>query len=160
MTMVCLLNRIRPNYLFIYVSTTCDEKKSGYLRINGIYLRSDMSRNEWEMGLWGEQPVALYAAVLAWNVLGLTQWPSLYDMLTMLGVSGPVHWFFGLGLTVQSSKSWRHRVCRPRLSICTSIACLMFWSIPVLIDSNVVNVCVSVQCVIGVFSVCVLYCDI
>ena len=64
MTMVCPLNWIRPNYLFIHVSTTCDEKKSGSLRINGVYLRSDMNRNEWEMGLWGEQPVAQYAAGL------------------------------------------------------------------------------------------------
>ena len=64
MTMMCPLNQIKPNYLFIHVSTTCDKKKSGSVRISGVYLRSDMGRNEWEMGLWGEQPVALYAARL------------------------------------------------------------------------------------------------
>ena len=64
MTMMCPLNWIRLNYLFIHVSTACDEKKSGSLRINGVYSRSDMSRNKWEMGLWGERPVPLYAAGL------------------------------------------------------------------------------------------------
>ena len=46
MTMVCPSNRIRPNYLFIHVSTACDEKKSGCLRIDGIYIKGDMSGNE------------------------------------------------------------------------------------------------------------------
>ena len=64
MTMMCPLNQIRPNYLFIHVSTACDEKKNGSVRISGVYLRSGMGVNEWEIGLWGEQPVALYAARL------------------------------------------------------------------------------------------------
>ena len=64
MTMMCPLSQIRPNYLFIHVSTMCDEKRNGSVRIGGVYLRSDMSVNEWEMGLWGERPVALYAARL------------------------------------------------------------------------------------------------
>ena len=37
---------IRPNYLFICISTACDKKKSGCLRIDGGYLRSDTSGNE------------------------------------------------------------------------------------------------------------------
>ena len=51
MSTVCALNRIRPNYIFIYVSTACHEKKSGSVRIGGVYLRSDMGRNEWEKDL-------------------------------------------------------------------------------------------------------------
>ena len=46
MTTVCPSDRIRPNYLFIYVSTTCDEKKNGCLRIDGVYLKGDMGMNE------------------------------------------------------------------------------------------------------------------
>ena len=46
MTTVCPSDRIGPNYLFIYVSTVCDEKKSGCLRIDGVYLKGDTSGNE------------------------------------------------------------------------------------------------------------------
>ena len=46
MAMVYLSGQIRPNYLFIYVSTVCDEKKSGCLRIDDVYLKSDTSGNE------------------------------------------------------------------------------------------------------------------
>ena len=46
MTTVYPSGQIRPNYLFIYISTACDEKKSGCLRIDGVYLKSDTSGNE------------------------------------------------------------------------------------------------------------------
>ena len=160
MTMVCLSHRIRPDYLFIHVSAACDKRKSDCLRINGVYLKSDKSGNEWGMWLWSEWPVALYAAVLVWNVLGLTRWPSLYGMLAILSDSGHVYWSFGFGLTVWSSESWGHRVCRPRPSICILIFCFKFWSVCLLVDSNVMNVCVSVWCAIIVFSMCILYCDV
>ena len=71
MTMVCPSRRIRPNYLFIHVSTACDKRKSDCLRNDGVYLKSDRSGSEWVMWLWGEWSVALYAVVLVRNVLGL-----------------------------------------------------------------------------------------
>ena len=46
MTMVYPSGRIRPNYLFICISTASDKKKSGCLRIDGGYLRSGTSGNE------------------------------------------------------------------------------------------------------------------
>ena len=160
MTMVCPSRRIGPNYLFIHVSAACDKRKSDCLRNDGVYLKSDKSGSEWVMWLWSEWLVALYAAVLVWNVLTLVWWPSLYSILAILGDSGYVHWSFGLGLTVWSSESRGHRVCWATPSICISIFCFKFWSVRLLVDSNVVNVCVSVQCEIVVFSMCILYCDV
>ena len=46
MTMMFLLNRIGPNYLFIHRSTACDEKKNGSVMIGGVCLRSDMNGSE------------------------------------------------------------------------------------------------------------------
>ena len=46
MTTVYPSGQIRPNYLFICISTACDKKKSGCLRIDGDYLRSGTSVNE------------------------------------------------------------------------------------------------------------------
>ena len=90
--------------------------------IGDVDLRSDMSGSEWKMGLWGKWPVALYAAGLLWNILGLVRWLSLYDMVAMFNASGPVCWSLGLRLMVRSSKSRRHWMCQPRLSICASIS--------------------------------------
>ena len=42
-------------YLFIHVSTVCDEKKNGSVMIGGIYLRSGMNGSEWKVGLWGKR---------------------------------------------------------------------------------------------------------
>ena len=160
MTMVCPSHRIRPDYLFIHVSATCDERKSDCLRNNGVYLKSDKSGNEWGMWLWSEWPVALYVAVLVWNVFGLVRWPSLYSMLAILGDSGYVYWSFSFGLIVWSSKSQGHRVCRPTPSICVWIFGFKFWFVRLLVDSNVMNVCVSVWCETVVFLMCILYCDV
>ena len=46
MTMMCLLNQIGLNYLFIHVGTLCNEKKNGSVMIGDVYLRSDMSGSE------------------------------------------------------------------------------------------------------------------
>ena len=46
MTTVYPSGRIRPNYLFICISTACDKKNSGCLKIDGDYLRRGTSVNE------------------------------------------------------------------------------------------------------------------
>ena len=51
MTMMCLLNWIGHNYLFIHVSTMQDDKKNGSVTTGDAYLRNDMNGSEGEVNL-------------------------------------------------------------------------------------------------------------
>ena len=160
MTMVCPSGRIRPDYLFICISTACDGKKSGYLRIDDVYLRSDTSGNEWVMGLWGERPTAPYAVVFSlkrprsdsvtiiiWYV-GCAWWFRAYASVLWSRSDRVIIWVSG-GLSMSAEAEYMH------LDFCFA-----FWSVRLLIDLNIINVCVSVRCIVVVFYVCILYCDV
>ena len=46
MTTMCPLDQIRPNYLFIHVSTMWDDKRSGSVLTCDMYLRSYINGSE------------------------------------------------------------------------------------------------------------------
>ena len=54
MTIMCLLDQIRMDYLFICLSAVCENRKSGSVSTGGAYLRVDMYGSEREEVLWSK----------------------------------------------------------------------------------------------------------
>ena len=55
MTMMCPLDRIRMYYLFICLSTVCENRRSDSVSIGDVYLRGDMYGSEREKVLWSKR---------------------------------------------------------------------------------------------------------